>query len=987
MISLCFVLQVTDTNKSFEQHQDACLPITAINAVELDGSKFVLSGAGPDVLLTDESSGFLLSRLRVFKRNAVHGFHPLFSGTRNGALYAKLLVWGGQSFRIVKLSVQKSLLKDNIWLSSASAECRCPDWIMDVDSCECPRNDASQVARRRVSLITAHNTLLCAELEDEPSEAAPIRLHEISSKLKAMLYSADVSWISNSQILVAAGTVFGEIAVWSCRFDTGPGAISSSTPSICIHHFFTGHEGSIFGVNTSPEVLIPSESSPRRFLASCSDDRTIRIWDISSCSSPGSESKSLPMDQNVRGTGFGKYIGELDLNEDLCVAKAFGHEARIWGVNFLDASLSNGQLSFNLVSRGEDVTCQLWNFNFRPGLTQENEQTNAKLSHLWTYNHHTGKHIWSLAIRNNPGSFSIYSGGADGSVKSFNVGHGGRHGYLERKQIYTGEEVVASLPDAPSLPAPGNAHKGTKKRSGEKISKYAFVSDDSFIAMTTVGKVLLGRVSGQDGETFISWKYLTTLDGLTTYCQVAAYPQNGIAFMGDKGGEIWLYDHARSSFHKVAQLERKIAGMFALDITADTSSLCSFVVSFIGLSRVTLLQFQISESPSLLNSREFLLPTHFTVTSALLMQDELQMLLGSREGTVALFSTEGTQETPTEPLWCAHEVHGQDAVTSITGLAKTKPSSDPTEASPTEDYILTTGRDGNYCVHMLCSLKDGCQSHGLRTVHRSSPPLGANLETATFDEETNDLLITGFRGKCFVVWNETTQTEVMAVECAGAHRTWVCHPSTSGRVFLWTKAATFNAFFRATPSYRALRTGGHGREVKTMDISTPIVPANHTKLPILATGSEDTAIRLFLLDDSEKEEPYGNFECLRTLKKHNTGLQHIQWSKCGRFLFSSSGMESFHVWRIRHIPGFGIGAVPEGEYPKSQPQSDLRIMHFDAVGVEVEVEGDDVDAYLIFMCYSNSTVRVRFRYIPCFHYIFEQRLTISGAVILLPVRL
>ena len=889
----------------------------------------------------------------MFERNAVHGFHTLFSGsTENEELYAKFLVWGGQSLRVIRLSLQRSLLKDNVSLSLATVECRCPDWILDVDSYEYPQNDGPQALRRRVSLITAHNTLLCAELEDKSSETGLIRLHEIGSKLKPMLYSADVKWTNHGQIVVAAGTVFGEVIVWSCRFETHIDSLCFSYPSICVHHFFTGHEGSIFGVNITDEVLIPSETEPRRFLASCSDDRTIRIWDISSCSSPGCEDKSLSVDRNVRGTGFGTYIGEMDLNEDSCVAKAFGHDARIWGVYFLDFSITENQLSFNLISRGEDLACQLWKFGFQPSSTQE-----ANLSHIRTYNYHTGKHIWSLAVRKNPESFTIYSGGADGSLKSFLIGHHGKHDYGERMRTYTGEEILASLPNGATPLSPELIKPGKERKFAEKISKYAFISDNCFLATTTGGKILLGHVSGQEEETSVSWEYITTLDGLTAYCDVAAYPEEGIAIIADKSGEIWMYNYAECSFYNVARLDEKIAKVFALAMateppTPTAAPLCSIVISFIGAASAGFLQIQITESPRLVNQHELELPQSFTPTSALLLEDTSQLLLGSREGTIASFSIGGSQTTPIATSWTAPGVHGEDAVTSMTGLT------DPDDSRRTENYILTTGRDGHYGVHMLQSSRESCQPSGLLTVHRSSPPLGVNLETAIFDKATNDLLITGFRSTYFVVWNETTQTEVMSVECAGTHRTWVYHHGTRTRVFLWTKVAAFNAFSRAIPSCRVLRAGGHGREVKTMDISTPIVPVNGRKLPVLATGSEDTAIRLFLLDGDEKTKPHGSFECLRTLKKQNTGLQHLQWSSCGRYLFSSSGMEEFHVWRVRYIPGFGIGAVAEGQYPKFQPHSDLRITHFDAA--KVEVDRDSVDAFLIFMCYSNSAVRVSF---------------------------
>ncbi|KAL1957609.1 hypothetical protein VTO42DRAFT_5720 [Malbranchea cinnamomea] len=946
------------------EHHDASLPITAISAIELCGRKLVLSGIGPEALLVDEECGSLVGRLRVFDRNAIHGFHTLFSLSQGGGEFeAKLLVWGGQSLRLVRLSFNETLVRRNISLSLASAESRCPDWILDVDSCECLSKDAtSDVPKRRVSLITAHNTLLYAEVQHDSTEVASIQIHEIGSKLKPVLYSADVIWISSSQILVAAGTVFGEIIIWSCRFPAEADALIVSNPSICVHHFFTGHEGSIFGVNISSEVVITGEANPRRFLASCSDDRTIRIWDISSVSFPGCEDKSLSMDQNVRGTGFGTYIGELDLNEDSCLAQTWAHEARIWGVQFLDTSCSEDRVSLNLISRGEDVTCQLWNFSQPSSLIYGNSKEEAKLSHLRTYSYHTGKHIWSLAIRKNVDSFTVYSGGADGSLKAFFVGHNGQQDYGERRQVFTGGEVIRSSTNASSISQFETGSMIKNKKSIIKIFNYAFVSDDCFLATTSGGKVFLGRVSGSENETFISWTYITILPELTAYCEVASEPRNGLAIIGDKtgnAGDVWLYDHSKGSIQKVAQLGKKISKMFALTLMPGhphSSSLsCSIIVAYIGSSSVDLLRVQVSDLPSLTRQRGFALPPSFTPTSALLLKDTSQMILGSREGTVALYDTAETtsQQTQAEPLWCVYKVHGEDAVTSIINFPRSSTS------NSAETTILTTGRDGYYCVHVINRLRGDSQARPLRTLHRSSPPLGPNLEAAVFDVTTNDLIITGFRGPAFVVWNESTQTELMAVDCSGVHRTWDYHSSIIGRAFLWTKAATFNVFLRTLPSLRSLLAGGHGREIKTMAISSPMVSVADRKLPLLATGSEDTAIRLFLLDGDEKTHQTGqngHFRCIRTLKYHTAGLQHLQWSTCGKFLFSSSGFEQFYAWRIRDIPDFGIGAVVEGRYPKSQPSSDLRITHFDAVSVQVEHE--DTHAFLILMSYSNSAVKL-----------------------------
>ena len=48
-----------------------------------------------------------------------------------------------------------------------------------------------------------------------------------------------------------------------------------------IHQVFLGHEGSIFDVRISKELQRGCCGNLKRVIASCSDDRTIRLWDVS----------------------------------------------------------------------------------------------------------------------------------------------------------------------------------------------------------------------------------------------------------------------------------------------------------------------------------------------------------------------------------------------------------------------------------------------------------------------------------------------------------------------------------------------------------------------------------------------------------------------------------------------------------------------------------------------------------------------------------
>ncbi|KAK3068399.1 WD repeat-containing protein 6, partial [Teratosphaeriaceae sp. CCFEE 6253] len=145
-----------------------------------------------------------------------------------------------------------------------------------------------------------------------------------------------------------------------------------------------------------------------------------------------------------------------------------------------------------------------------------------------------------------------------------------------------------------------------------------------------------------------------------------------------------------------------------------------------------------------------------------------------------------------------------------------------------------------------------------------------------------------------------------------------------------------------------INAGGHGREI------TAVAIAYAAGQQVIATGAEDTNVKLWTFS------PNHHFRCLQTLRKHNTGIQHLQWSDGGQYLFSSGGFEEFCVWRIRtDVEGVGLGVVCESAHPASGT-SDLRIMGFEVRQEPQRERGGDV-GFVVEMAYSDST-RKRWRY-------------------------
>ncbi|KAJ9399302.1 hypothetical protein DTO282F9_3662 [Paecilomyces variotii] len=905
------------------EHIDACLPISGIRVFSLQGYDVVIYGQGPYTRIINEATGVVLAETRAFKRNNVHGILITEQKSQNsGQNEVQILTWGGHSVRVLRLSYLKTDVGvQHLCLSVASREYAAPDWILDA--CASHEDDN----RNRAYLVTAHNALLLLDI----NPVTGIHLQQLATGVKTMLYSADILALSATHVLIAAGTVFGEIVVWSYFLDEDGSFLTDNCTSI--HHFFTGHQGSIFGVDISPEIAVLRDGKPGRLLASCSDDRTARIWDISDCSKASRHDPSAYSTDGfeLRTTGFGSHAETSSLSSENCIAECFGHAARIWGIHFLHTS---SEPTVSLVSRGEDAACQLWNLTWDNHLSSEPK---FHLENLSTLYHHTGKHIWALDILRAPNSTVIYTGGADGGLKAIELGP------INNKVL----SAKASLKDEKTL-----------VRTDDRVKAFDFVTDDCFIAVTVRGQIRVGRfhpgpnsLCEQDDR--ISWEEISTEPDLASFAFIASLPRRGLAVIGNANGLMRLYDHHSKTIRVVAETGRRPMDLYVLDHQTEGASNDSPADSFsILATRATsdcadliVIKSLDTSSPDV-DTFELALPSTFKVTSSLYLRDRRYITFGSLLGGLALYDMSVHSGAPLEPLICIRRVHGFDVVTSQTHVLS-RVDADGTHV----DYFITCGRDSFYCLQELRSAAEPGGPVHLKTIHRSSPSLKQTIEGAYFEEETGDLMLYGFRSKDFVIWNESTRSELLTIGCGGVHRSWAyCNIQAlpGCGTFLWNQAKNLYAVRMTTPLQRTLRVGSHGREIKCMETTK-------SSDALFATGGEDTTVRIFKPAPSAANSPRGAFECLRVLNPHNTGLQQVTWSSDGRFLFTSAGQEELFVWRTRSIPVFGLAVIQESSCPKDDPQSDLRITSFDVLDITSE-KGED--RFLFCLVCSNSTVKI-----------------------------
>jgi hypothetical protein len=765
-----------------------------------------------------------------------------------------------------------------------------------------------------------------------------ISVSELTSSTRSILYSAHILWDSLNHILVAAGTAFGEIIYWS--WTRNP----TSGPNARIHHVFLGHEGSIFGVQISKELEQSCGRKNQRLLASCSDDRTIRIWDITTpfCNKDATNVPDEDLDtQRTRHTGFSNTDFDEESSGAACVAVGWGHISRVWTIHFLDNQESSRH---SLLSTGEDATSRTWSLlpkDTIPGSTTEVQMFD--LMQTSTGAHHSGKNIWSVAIcGSTTESQQVVCGAADSKITARPLDHTccsatNNTGYVLKE--YTVEDINSLAHNSPVTLNPNETiatHKSS--RISEFFRSYSFIDRSTFLLTTNSGKVYLGSTSPDNATSsniISNSTFIDHVEELSGYSVCVGELSIETGYVAGSRGGIYICQKDKSCLRKIHTVTGKVGSMFA-----DGSNL---LITLLGQKKVQLLRVNVADiqDPSASEPITIFLsePDTGTVVTSMEYVNTSSgrefVFLGFRKGDIAIYSIKSRLATGMHIL---EHVHKKETVTSLKWI--------PLSPESLTGHLISVGRDGCCTIHSIdLSTKETVLDSIL--VHHLALPFGSNIEGLY--NHCNHLMVYGFSSTKFVLYDTTSEEEIMSIDAGGAHRSWAFQPNSSeqgGGTLVWTRASSMHVFTQQGSNHQVIRPGGHGREIKAV-ASCTLRHADGILTQLIATGAEDTDIKIF------EYTADGEFVCRRTLRKHTTGIQHLQWSDDREYLFSSGGCEEFYVWRVRLLPGaLGAGVVCEDVFEPESEHSDLRITSFDVQRREGAEKG-----FMIALVFSDSKIR------------------------------
>jgi WD40 repeat protein len=536
-----------------------------------------------------------------------------------------------------------------------------------------------------------------------------------------------------------------------------------------------------------------------------------------------------------------------------------------------------------LQSAGEDATARTWELTPNAG---GSASFPYKLLELDCAAHHSGKNMWSTVVSDiSTGVQQVIAGGADSKVTATPLirvmqAEKNLHGPIAE---YTVDDILSWAQAAgPGSNAAEPTQRTNYSKKAEFFRSYCFVDEFSFLLTTNSGNVLIGTLSSSKSSSQSSLSnstLLDRLDDLSGYSVCTGGSRPGLAYFAGSSGNIYVYSKSSATLTKLHAVGGKVGDIFAAEmVDPDGQDSSVLLVTLVGLGEARLLYVDPKSNTDILRVVQVDIAdasTGSVITSMAYARVSGRdiVIVGFRRGSIALYDIHKGDRGVDEAtlLKVIEKAHGQEAVTSLTWL--------PSSGDFTHGHLFSVGRDGRLCVHQLDTSADVS-----KLVHDLALPFGPNIEGSYLQD--NRLFVHGFSSKKWYLYDVTNEEEVMSIDTGGAHRSWGFRSHSSiGGTLVWTRASSMHICSQYGANHAVVRSGGHGREIKAVAVSPE---GDGRSRQLIATGAEDTDIKIF---QYAKED----FVWRRTIRKHTTGIQHLQWSHDGNYLFSSGGCEECKI--------------------------------------------------------------------------------------------
>ena len=622
----------------------------------------------------------------------------------------------------------------------------------------------------------------CTKATDGKHALKPTRLQCITCDVRCMTYSLsfygwDIESISLElptipSLLAASGTVFGDVIVWGVVDHSQtqqteqdghlPGIVKkwcssnsnqdATTSRIRVNplHTLKGHLGSVFAVKFS---------DCGNYIASTSDDRSLRLWALALINEPATKRIDEEGYTHAPESTPDTILQLKSSHSYKSIWTGWGHTARVWDVSFASSSSSSpSHLPFPLlVSAGEDSVARVWS-----PLSSNKEVTHPLRGHRC-------ESLWSVDVCEG----IILTSGNDGSVKLFDLESRIRSESTRTITVpkdLTVQEVTAngkgdSTNGKNNSESKDSCKKKKKKRAkhnGQAICGMEFYEreeESKLLVATRAGYLFSFGLTSSEWTDHGRWSESVVLasnnhqvldiNPSSGNC-IGVHPNGECAIVGTTEG--WLI--ISHTVQSMIDGHNNVAFQAQHYRSAQSVSFINDNTLLVLYARGTAILFKFDESPSTLHIMT-MDTSGIPLSFACNIQDE-DIYIGDSRGNIAYFNylSQTKKDEELMPSSLLSKAHGREHVTGMTILTSSR-------------KLVSVGNDGciTYCTKDINDQLQKLMSipipnvTGLRHIWNVSQPNG-----------NEGILIGGYHGNDFVMLDNTNGYEFLRINTGGRQR-------------------------------------------------------------------------------------------------------------------------------------------------------------------------------------------------------------------------